>query len=65
MSYKRSSKVFVDMPAVALEEMEQKIVCPFCGFKYEVIGSGFFAINVVRIQQQKFLIIQLRKLEVI
>lgn len=42
MSYKGSGKVFADRPAVVLEEMEQKIVYPFCGFKCEVIGSGFF-----------------------
>lgn len=42
VSYKGSGKIFVDMPASALEEMKQKIICPFCGFRYEVIGSGFF-----------------------
>lgn len=42
ISYKGRNTYFVDMPANALDEMQQKIECPFCHFKYEVIGSGFF-----------------------
>lgn len=42
ISYKGKHTFFVDMPAQALDEMQQKIECPFCHFKYEVIGSGFF-----------------------
>lgn len=42
ISYKGNNNYFVDMPAQALDEMQQKIECPFCQFKYEVVGSGFF-----------------------
>ena len=32
----------VNMPAQALEEMEQKIACKKCGARYAVIGSAFY-----------------------
>ena len=32
----------VNLPAEALETMQQKIVCEKCGARYEVIGSAFF-----------------------
>lgn len=43
LSYKSSfGKIFINLPAKSLETMQQKITCPFCNFKYEVIGSAFF-----------------------
>lgn len=33
---------FIDLPAQALEEMEQKIKCEKCGARYAVIGSAFY-----------------------
>ena len=43
MSMKFSGKTnFVNIPAEALETMEQKIVCEKCGVRYAVIGSAFF-----------------------
>ena len=33
---------FVDLPAQALEVMEQKIQCEKCGARYAVIGSAFY-----------------------
>ncbi len=33
---------FINLPARALEEMQQKIECPECGCKYEVIGISYF-----------------------
>lgn len=32
----------IDLPAVALEEMEQKISCEKCNTRYAVIGSAFY-----------------------
>lgn len=32
----------VTLPAAALEEMQQKITCEYCGTRYEVIGAAFF-----------------------
>ena len=42
VSYNGGNRVFIDMPANALDKMQQKIECPFCHFRYEVVGSGFF-----------------------
>ena len=42
INYKGSNTYFVDLPAKALDKMQQKIECPFCHFRYEVVGSGFF-----------------------
>lgn len=33
---------FVNLPASALDEMEQKIECDSCGARYAVIGSAFY-----------------------
>lgn len=33
---------FVNLPAEALEEMEQKIQCEKCGARYAVVGSAFY-----------------------
>lgn len=41
MKYKGPTH-FVNVPAEALSEMEQKIQCDNCGARYEVIGSAFF-----------------------
>ena len=45
ISYKSRNTYFIDMPAQALDEMQQKIECPFCHFRYEVIGSEFFCLK--------------------
>lgn len=43
MSMKFSGKtIFVNLPAAALEEMEQKIQCEKCGARYAVVGSAFY-----------------------
>ena len=41
MKYKGPTH-FVNVPAEALAEMEQKIQCDNCGARYAVIGSAFF-----------------------
>lgn len=41
MNYKGSTS-FVNLPALALDEMEQKIQCEKCGARYAVIGSAFY-----------------------
>lgn len=43
MSMKFSGTTYApNLPAVALEEMEQKITCEKCGARYAVIGSAFY-----------------------
>lgn len=42
LKYKSNIDNFIDLPAYALEELEQKIVCENCGARYAVIGSAFF-----------------------
>lgn len=42
LSYKSNDHNFINLPAIALEEMQQKITCDTCGFRYAVIGSAFF-----------------------
>ena len=41
MKYKGPTH-FVNLPAEALEEMEQKIQCDNCGARYAVVGSAFY-----------------------
>lgn len=41
MKYKGPTH-FVNLPAEALEKMEQKITCDSCGARYAVIGSAFY-----------------------
>lgn len=33
---------FIDLPAKALEEMEQKIQCDKCGARYAIVGAAFY-----------------------
>ena len=43
MSMKFSGRTsFINLPASALEEMEQKIQCEKCGARYAVVGSAFY-----------------------
>ena len=43
MSMRFSGKThFVNLPAIALETMEQKIQCEKCGARYAVVGSAFY-----------------------
>lgn len=43
MSMKFSGQTsFINLPASALEEMEQKIQCEKCGARYAVVGSAFY-----------------------
>lgn len=43
MSMRFSGSTYaVDLPAEALEEMEQQITCEKCGSRYAVIGSAFY-----------------------
>lgn len=43
MSMKFSGSTYApNLPAAALEEMQQKITCEKCGARYEVIGSAFY-----------------------
>jgi len=43
MSMRFSGKTsFVNLPAFALDEMEQKIQCEECGARYAVVGSAFY-----------------------
>lgn len=43
MSMNFSGKThFVNLPAIALETMEQKIRCEKCGARYAVVGSAFY-----------------------
>ena len=38
----RGSTYAYNLPAEALEEMEQKIICEKCGARYSIIGSAFY-----------------------
>ena len=38
----KGKRHFYDLPAQALEELQQKINCDNCGFRYEVVGSAYF-----------------------
>ena len=38
----KGNRHFYDLPAEALELMQQKITCDECGFRYAVVGSSFF-----------------------
>lgn len=43
MSMKFSGSTYApNLPAAALEEMQQKITCEKCGARYEVVGSAFY-----------------------